>query len=541
MSKRAALARAALVRGASLFALSSLFAASAFASDRETLEEIRSLKAKLQQLEHRLDAQAQIQRRDTGKAAHGPATVAATTKSGDERPWPDKFFYKGITITPGGFFAAESVYRSRWLGADIDTPYQNIPFAQNVAGHTNEFRFSARQSRLSMRVDGDIDPATHVFGYVESDFLGAAQTANSNESNSYNPRMRHLFANLDLNEFGLHLLGGQTWSLATMNEVGLRPDKVNNLPNIDAQYFVGYVWTRQPQLRIVKDVTKDISIGFSVENPASTVIAAGPPTFVGTSALPLVGAPFLSAPAVGGGLFNAANAYTFNRMPDFVAKAAWDPTFADRTFHVEAFGVLRDFTDRIYWGNQSVWAGGFGGGVIAPVIPKFLDVQLSGMIGRGIGRYASGQINDAAYSALGAPLPIHERMILVGATLHATPQTDVYAFAGGEFASPDAQFSNNGPTVIAGGYGNFDYNNTGCFIENEPGTLPAALTNCAGQIKSIRQLTGGIWHTFYQGPYGKIKAGAQYSYVVKDAFQGVGGAPKATENMLLTSVRYYPF
>ncbi len=35
---------------------------------------------------------------------------------------PMALHYKGITITPGGFLAAETVYRNRALGADINTP-----------------------------------------------------------------------------------------------------------------------------------------------------------------------------------------------------------------------------------------------------------------------------------------------------------------------------------------------------------------------------------------------------------------------------------
>ena len=37
---------------------------------------------------------------------------------------------------------------------------------------------------------GDIDPAQHLAGYYETDWLGAGVTANSRESNSYNLRIR---------------------------------------------------------------------------------------------------------------------------------------------------------------------------------------------------------------------------------------------------------------------------------------------------------------------------------------------------------------
>ncbi len=203
---------------------------------------------------------------------------------------------------------------------------------------------------------------------------------------------------------------------------------------------------------------------------------------------------------------------------------------------MEGFGILRDFVDRTYWGNHQVWGGGAGGSVLVEVLPKLLDFQASGAIGRGIGRYGAGGLSDATTSITGAPLPIHERMLLVGAIGHVTPQTDVYFFAGGEFSSPQAQFGFGN----VGGYGNWLYNNVGCDIENAA-PVPAALTTCSGQTKAVRQLTGGFWHTLYSGSFGKLKAGVQYSYTVRDLFQGIGPTPQGTNNMVFTSIRYYPF
>jgi hypothetical protein len=550
-----------LLSGVALVALLASWSIPAQAAgDPETLAEIRALKAKLHQLEHRLDAQAQEQKREKVKAAAAAHAQPGglIVKGDNDRLWPDKFYYKGITITPGGFFAAESVYRTRWMGADVNTPFQNIPFGNNIASHTDEFRFSARQSRFSLLVQGDVNPATHLTGYVETDFLGAAQTANSNESNSYNLRMRHLFLNADWDTFGLHLLAGQTWSLITMHSRGIRPDTALTPPQIDAQYIPGFVWARQPGIRLVKDFKnefpgfgKDLAIAFSAEGAATTWAPPGPvfvppgAPFAITNALPLIGAPFTVAPAVGGGLFNQTNNYSFNRMPDLATKVAWDPTILDRHIHVEAFGLLRDITNRAYYGNHSVWGGGFGAGVIVPVVPKLLDVQVSGMTGRGIGRYGAGQIQDTFFSLTGAPLPTHERMLLAGATLHATPQTDLYVFAGGEFAASQPKFNWVGNNLFVGGTGNWLYNTSGCGFENEfagvPAAIVAAATACSNQTKAVRQITGGIWHTLYNGPFGKLKAGAQYSHTQRDGFVGIGGAPKGTENIVLTSFRYYPF
>ncbi len=139
----------------------------------------------------------------------GGLTATEAAVRGTPALGPSTFWFKGVTITPGGFLALESVTRSAFLGADIGSPgYSNIPFANVPSSHSGEFRFSARQSRLSLLTQGDVDPVTHLAGYVETDFLGAAQTANFNESNSYNLRVRHLYLTADSDFFGAHLLAG---------------------------------------------------------------------------------------------------------------------------------------------------------------------------------------------------------------------------------------------------------------------------------------------------------------------------------------------
>jgi len=40
---------------------------------------------------------------------------------------------------------------------------------------------------------------------------------------------------------------------------------------------------------------------------------------------------------------------------------------------------------------------------------------------------------------------------------------------------------------------------------------------------------------------GTLKAGVQYSYTRRLAFDGVGGAPKTDDNIVMTQIRYYPF
>src|ERR1039457_1673927 len=130
---------------------------------------------------------------------------------------------KGIDLSLGGFIEAAGIYRTRNLNSDLSSTYQKLPLPNQTGNYQDETRFSARQSRLFVLAKGDVNPAVHLAGYYEMDFLGAAGTANSNESNSYNRRIRHLYTTVDWDNLGLHLLAGQTWSLVTMNSKGITP------------------------------------------------------------------------------------------------------------------------------------------------------------------------------------------------------------------------------------------------------------------------------------------------------------------------------
>jgi hypothetical protein len=537
-------------------------------SDRE---EIQALLSRVKKLEAKVAKQDKEEKTARRSGQPHPGDNSIVTKSADGAPiYPDRFYYRGITIKPGGFFEFAALYRNRFMGADIATPFQNIPYNNNVASYGTEYRFSPRRSRFTMQVDGDIDPVSHIGMYLATDFLGAGQTANLNQSDSWNFRFRELYAQYDRSDLGLHVMAGQAYTLISLNSRGTLANTFLTPPVIDDQYMPGYTWARQPGIRVTKELPYNLQFALAAENSATTFILPGA-DFAGRVA-PCVanagvgiggtggiagsgcaGGAFQGAfnvGPVGGSLYNALNLVTTTRLPDLIAKASWDPTFFDRTIHFEVGGLLRDFSDRVYWGNHAVWGGNVEAGVVVPIIPKLLDFQFSGIAGNGNGRLGAAQINDATFSPTGAVQPIHERQAMIGVIAHVTPQTDVYAFAGGEFASPNytvAGFPKGSPVITPGfyayGYGNPAYNNIGCNFEPTPGltTFAGAPLACVGQIKDVRQVTGGIWHDFYNGPFGKLRAGAQYSYTVKDSFQGVGGAYKATESMVFTSLRYYPF
>jgi hypothetical protein len=251
------------------------------AADAETKAEIRALKEQLKRLEQRLESQAQSQRQTERKVERVEhATVENAQPGGPLRvvskdgvPWPSAFYYKAVTITPGGFFEFGSLYRSRFIGADIATPFQNIPYDNNVASNGNEYRFSPRRSRFTMQTDADLDDVTHVKMYLATDFLGAGQTANLNQSNSFNFRFRELYTQVDRNDFGgFHVMAGQAYSLIGMNSNGTLASTFITPPVIDDQYMPGFTWARQPGIRLSKDVGKEFQVSFSAEGSATTYI-----------------------------------------------------------------------------------------------------------------------------------------------------------------------------------------------------------------------------------------------------------------------------
>jgi len=510
--------------------------------------QLQALRDQVDALQRRLDAQNAVERQTKATADKAAtqaasanteattATAAAQTIPAEVKtaidaatPKTDKIYYKGVTLTLGGFGALESVYRTRNETADLASTFSGIPFNSSSAGQTSEFRFSARQTRITALAQGDVNPDTHLAFYGELDFLGAAQTANSNETNSYTPRMRVLYNQVDWDHSGWHLLAGQNWSLVTMQAKGITPRNETIPPTIDAQYIPGFSFARQPQVRLTKDLGTTLRLAVSLENPQTT-------SFTSPTAYPA--GVHLTASAPGGSGFDSANTLSLNHIPDAVVKMAYDPTVVDRTLHFEVFGLYRSFYERLDSANRNVNGGGAGAGLIVPLLPQFLDFQLSGMGGKGIGRYGAAQLTDVTFDAAGNIKPVSEIQALAGLTLHASPKLDIYVFAGEEKESAQAYFLTSSTGVVSGyGYGNPLYSNSGCESETETGP-------CVGNTRLVEQGTAGFWYKPFIGKYGRYQIGLQYSYTERKAFNGNGSlsvAPIANDTMVFASFRYYPF
>ena len=472
-----------------------------------------------------------------------------------------KLRFGALTITPGGFVAMESRFSTRNEGGDIGSTYQSIPLGGPNAG-SNELRLTARQSRASVLAESPITPSVFASAYGEFDFLAAGVTSNSNESNSYVPRIRHLYGALDFNDSGFHVLAGQNWSLATLNSKGITPRNEVVPPTIDSQYVPGFTWKRQPQIRITKDFDKRLWLSLSAEMSQVTsggvaCPSGGANAYTGITTITNVSGVYCNV----AGTNNDASTvnYSLDHVPDVIAKIAYETKLADHDVHLEGFGMYRDLYDRVALtngtsSNRDTTGFGVGAGLIAAVVPKRLDFQASGMFGRGIGSYGTTQAPDSYVGADGSLQAIKQFQALGGLIYHATPAVDAYAFGGIE-RSFSSYYANGAAITTQGtglaGYGIPNANDSGCGNVNNAATTTIAIfsgTTCAGATKQTYQATVGMWDKLYKGSFGEVRVGVQYSYTKRDLFASnfvFGGVSRGTfgidDQSVLTSFRYYPF
>ena len=559
---------------------------------------------------------------NAGNAA--PVNVAAQAASSGqgntEEKGPMTIRYKGVSFTPGGFVAAETVFRNKAASADIATPFTSIPYPGNSLSKVTEFNMTGRQSRVSMKVDAGIG-STKVSGYVEADFLGAGTTSNNRQTNSYVLRQRQFWGRAEL-ESGWTFTGGQMWSLVTENRKGIANLTEATPMMIDPNYVVGFTWARQDAFRVTKTLGDKFTVAASVEGSQATIGGRGFTTYTNTTATGVVTTFqnfWVDAPGSSAGLYNAFDptGYSPNKLPDFIVKAAFDPGLG----HYEVFGVISEFRNRVYpcavvgttaknfptpaapvavgcggtvtspsaagAYNNSSTGGGVGASALVPLFAKRLDVGVSGLWGDATGRYGAAQISDVTAKPFGTLVGIHNAQWLGRLEWHATPKLDLYAYFGGEYGGRAAYSGYYSAKVTAtpaipgcggvgqqpcpgggvqpsypaltttaittngiGGYGNKLAVNTGCSLEVPPAgtSAPGAGGTCAGDVRYIAEGTFGFWQKFYQGEKGRLQWGIQYSYLYKVGWSGAGGltptssagiAPKAIDNMVWTSFRYY--
>ncbi len=503
-------------------------------------------------------------------------TISDTKKDLTEKiENPGELHYKGVLIKPYGFAAAETVYRSRSINSDINTPFNSTPYMNSAQAFTSEFNATGRQSRLGVMVTSPMSWGKAA-AYYEMDFLSAGTTSNNNQTNSYTMRQREAWAQASLNS-GFTVTGGQMWSLATEVKKGINEAPgVENLPNtVDPQYHVGFTFTRQYAARFTQALGKKQNIGFAVEE-SQTVLAAltNPPTNF-----------FIGGAGNTGGLYNStgngstAQNYSNNIAPDIIVKYTADPGFG----HFEVGGIARFFRDRYYptlpyaiasatvpaasvpatGTNYTVVGGGFFASAKVPV-KKFADLGVHVLQGDGTGRYGTANLGDVTVKPNGTLEPLRNSQGMASIELHPAPKLDVYGYAGGEYLQRTYYSATTAATVTAAGVAvpaatvNVGYapqsgeNDKACFTEITPalaaangGYTPGAGT-CSGHTRAVLEGTAGFTYRFYNSPTkGRLQYQMVYSYLTREAWAGSGATagstvnPKGTNNMFWTSFRYY--
>ncbi|MGA8617539.1 MAG: hypothetical protein WB660_03330 [Candidatus Sulfotelmatobacter sp.] len=466
--------------------------------------------------------------------------------------------FRGITITPGGFAAAEFVRRSRALAADVSTPFNSLTMPGASQSSVPEFFGSARQSRPTVFIDGRLKNV-ELSSYVSADFLSAGVTSTSTQTDGYTLRLRQAWGQAKFSN-GWSILGGQMWSLMTENKAGIGPSddagKTNDARpmTIDSSYNVGFTYARQYALRLTKDFGDKVWFAVAIENPQATLTTHGN------------GNNFLVGQPGDGKNLNSLATYGFNPSPDIIAKLAVDPGVG----HYEVFGLLDRFTDRIFpcgevastttlcggstvagpnalgAYNASKSGGGFGANARWNFDHKHIVFGLHAFGGSGAGRYGSAQLSDLSVHANGTLDLIRGYQGLSTLEWHGK-KLDVYFYTGAEYASRAYDFDPLTNKYV--GYGAPLFNNAGCYIETPPavdtGFTPGTLANCTSDSRAVIEGTAGFWYRFYNGPRGRFQFGTQYSYVTRQTWsgagftKGTGVTPEGLDNMVFTSFRYY--
>jgi hypothetical protein len=343
------------------------------------------------------------------------------------------------------------------------------------------------------------------------------------------------------------------------------PNNENSPTMIDAQNYTGFVWARQPELRLVEDWNKVVWFGVAVAASATNFAGNGlggadPPGF--SPANGLVTPPGINVNGTNtcnaSGLLDDLTNCATQIAPDVIEKVAIDPGWG----HYEALALQRWFSDATNipllpgaaWAQRNTFGWGVGANALLPVWADVLDLQANVLYGDGIGRYGAAQLADVTIGPTGNLQPLQTIIWSVGGVAHPWAGTDLYAYYGQETAQANA-WSLGG---VNGGYGNALFSEA-CGLQslgstNGGPTSPGNATGfngntgiCAGNVHRAQEITFGFWQDFYKGPLGRLRYGAQYEFTQLDLFSGSTTIPGANTGLhpnvstVMFSLRYYPF
>ncbi len=230
-------------------------------------------------------------------------SVAVLQKDVKELMNPMAIRYKGVTMTPLGFFEGSAFWRQRAQGATSTTSYAGTPLYGTVATGLSEFRMTAQNSQIGFMFQGNA-AKTKLTGFWQIDFNGpynsstaaavsGAGTPGIVNSNNFYPRLRHAWGRVET-ESGWKFTAGQTWFLGMMNRKLI--DQLTEWYPVgdDNQTFPGFSQPNRPvQFRVTKNFANNkAAFAISVEGADLKYvndIATAPANVVGNTAITGVG------------------------------------------------------------------------------------------------------------------------------------------------------------------------------------------------------------------------------------------------------------
>jgi hypothetical protein len=429
-----------------------------------------------------------------------------------ENPSPLSISIGNTTFTPLGFVSFRWYGRSTNVGSGIGTSFGGIPYNNSVTGRISENNFSAQDSRLGFRVDSTVLGAK-VLGYLEADFLGNAATNVFVTSNSNTFRMRNVF--IDVQKNGLEVMGGQDWTLFTPNRKGLSPvpSDIFYTQNMDTNYQVGLIWSRQSQFRLIAHPNDNVAFGVSLENPQQYVGGPGVVTF-----------PAALSTAATGEFNNTTTAYSVpNLHPDIIFKAAYDGHAGDKVLHLEAGALIRSFkfvnavgkNPTTYISSTATAVSGEANANLE--IVKHVRLIANTFFGSGGGRYIFGLGPDVIVRADGSISPVHAYSTLDGFEANITKDALISMLYGGAYFGRDTGIDTDGSLIGYGFAGSATNNN-----------------------RTVQEATFDLVQTFWKNPnYGALSLIAQYSYLWRNPWSIPStGARYAKTNLFYLEFRY---
>jgi len=437
-------------------------------------------------------------------------TVVATNSTNNS---PLSFKIGIADFSPVGFLDFTAVSRSTSTNGAIGTGFNSIPFSNTSTAQLREFKFSAQNSRLGLKIDSKIDD-TKVLGYLETDFLGNAASTLNVSSNAATLRLRVYFA--DVKKGDWEIMAGQDWSLLTPNRHGISPmpSDIFYSMDIDTNYQSGLTWARQPQLRLTYHASKELTYAISAENPDN--YTSGAETY--PSGLPSSITSEIDANN------NTPNAPS--PTPDFIGKIAYDTNeITGLPFHIEVAGLYSSFAINTYSSTINSTATANGTGAAASInfdIIKGLTFVGTGFTSKGGGRYIQGMApdfiitNPDSTGAYGIQT-VKSSSMITGLEYVINPTETIYGYYSTIDIGNAQTVSSTGAITGYGYVGSANSNN-----------------------KNISEYTLGNTYTFWKSPsMGALQLMGQLSYVTRTPWYVTPGTPSnAKSTMIFANLRY---